>query len=307
MMWPKMNNKINWQSLLIALAALLWAADALWRQPLLGYISPSAVVFWEHTLALFFVIPIIWLNRDFIKQLSVKHWLGFAYLGIMASALATLAFTMSFSYVGPSVAILLQKFQPIFTFILASILLQEKLPNKFWWWAGLALVGGYIISFPNFVPELTLYQNGWLGVGLALLAALLWGSATVVGRALVSDLNNNLVTAGRFLLAWPVLAIILYWQQGLNFASGLEFKQWSWLIFITIGPGFGAMYLYYLGLKKTKATMSALLELIWPLAAVVLNWIFLHEQLSLIQWVGAFMMLIAISRLTIWPQKIVEV
>lgn len=300
------NSKINWSSLLIAAAALLWAADALWRQPLLSFISPSAVVFWEHTLALFLVIPIIFINRSAIFKLTIKHWLGFAYLGVMASALATLAFTMSFNYVGPSVAILLQKFQPIFTFILAGMLLKEKLPRNFWWWAGLAIVGGYIISFPNLMPEFTLYQNGMWGVGLALLAALLWGSATVVGRSLVSDLNNNLVTAGRFLLAWPILAIILYAQQGLNFAAGLELKQWSWLIFITIGPGFGAMYLYYMGLKKTKATISALLELIWPLAAVILNWIFLHEQLSIIQWLGAFMMILAISRLTIWPQKIVE-
>ncbi len=306
-MWLKKNNNTNWQSLLIAAAALLWAADALWRQPLLAYISPQSIVFWEHTLALFFVIPIVLVNWQAIKQLTIKHWFGFAYLGVMASALATLAFTMSFGYVGPSVAILLQKFQPIFTFILASILLKEKLPNKFWCWAGLALLGGYIISFPKIIPEFTLYQNGLVGVGLALGAALLWGSATVIGRYLVSDLNNNLVTAGRFLLAWPVLAVILFWQQSLNFTAGLELKQWSWLIFITIGPGFGAMYLYYKGLKKTKATVSALLELIWPLAAVVLNWIFLGEQLSLIQWGGAFMMILAISRLTLWPPKIVEV
>lgn len=302
-MWQTKNKVINWQSWLIVLAALLWAADALWRQPLLSYISPSQIVYWEHTLALFVAIPIVLLNWRTIKSLNFKQWLGLIYLGVMASALATLAFTKAFSYVGPSVAILLQKFQPVFTFILASIFLKEELPRKFWWWAVLAIAGGYIISFPNLIPDLTIYHNGIWGIGLALTAALLWGSATVVGRSLVSGINNNVVTVGRFLTAWPVLAILLYSQIGFNFSVGMNFKQWASLIFITIGPGFGAMYLYYKGLQKTKATVSALLELTWPLAAVVLNWIFLSDKLVWQQWVGVVVMLIAISRLTLWPQN----
>ena len=64
--------------------------------------------------------------------------------------------------------------------------------------------------------------------------------------------------------------------------------------------GFGAMYLYYKGLAVTKASVSAILELTWPLAAVVLNWIFLKETLTLWQIFGGLVLTGSIAKITVW-------
>ena len=79
---------------------------------------------------------------------------------------------------------------------------------------------------------------------LALVAALLWGSATVFGRFLLKDLSFPLVTALRFIVALPVLGIILGYYNGFSAFSPISVRDIWFLIIIMLGPGFGAMYLY---------------------------------------------------------------
>ena len=287
-------------SLLIALAALLWATDALFRKPLTQDLSAWAIVFAEHALALVFVIPILIKSWRRAVALTARQWGAVLFIGVAASALATVAFTASFSYVSPSVSILLQKIQPLFTLVLALVWLGERLPKYFWGWAVAALVGGYFVSFPEIIPQLSLYQSGAIGVMLALVAALLWGSATVFGRFLLKDLSFPLVTALRFIVALPVLGIILGYYNGFSAFSTISVRDIWFLIIIMLGPGFGAMYLYYKGLAVTKASVSAILELTWPLAAVVLNWIFLKETLTLWQIFGGLVLTGSIAKITVW-------
>ncbi len=293
----------NFNSLFIALAALLWSSDSLFRFSLLKDLSPWAIVLGEHVLALVFVGPILWRERMALLILNKKQWGSLIFIGVGASALATLAFTTSFSYIGPSVAILLQKTQPFFTFILAWWWLKETLPKKFGWWAGLAIVGAYLVSFPEIIPQFSLYQNGGWGIILALVAAALWGSATVFGRTLVNTLPYPLVTALRFIIALPVLVVLLFvYGGGISAYSGLSIQDLLYLIIIMLGPGWGAMYLYYKGLKFTRASVSAILELTWPVAAVILNWIFLDEKLMWLQIVGGLALILAASKLTVWKK-----
>ena len=292
----------SWRSLLIGLAAILWSTDALFRLPLTQGLSAYTIVFYEHLLAMVFVIPIIINLWPQVRKISSRQWWAIAFIGIAASALATLAFTLSFSYVSPSVSILLQKLQPLVTFGLAFIVLGERLPRWFWLWAGLALVGAYFVSFPEVSPNLTLYNKGIIGVLLAILAAALWGGATVFGRFLLSDLPFPLVAALRFVVALPFLAILAFTTGGSS-SFTLTVHDLFFLTIIMVGPGFGAMYLYYRGLQVTRATVSALLELMWPLSAVVLNWIFLHETLTALQIAGGLVLIGSIARLTIWQNR----
>jgi drug/metabolite transporter (DMT)-like permease len=256
-------------------------------------------VFYEHLLAMVFVVPMIVHYWPQVRVLSARQWWAVVFIGVAASALATVAFTASFSYVSPSVAILLQKLQPLVTFSLAFVVLGERLPKRFWLYAALALAGAYLVSFPELVPNLTLYEGGLIGVGLALTAAVLWGGATVFGRWLLGGLPFPLVGALRFVVALPFLFVLALSSGGAS-AFALTGHDFWYLSIIMLGPGFGAMYLYYRGLKVTQASVSALLELIWPLSAVVLNWVFLHQVLAPLQIIGGLVLLGAIARLTVW-------
>lgn len=138
---------------LVFIAAMLWATDAPFRVHLTQSLSSNFIVLGEHFFDVLFILPILFFNFKEIKKLSYKEWLAILVIAIGGSALASIAFTEAFHYVNPSVAILLQKLQPIIAISLAGLILKEKKTRFFWLWAIVALFGAYLISFPNFIPK----------------------------------------------------------------------------------------------------------------------------------------------------------
>ena len=182
---------------LVFLAAMLWATDAPFRVHLTKELSSSFIVLAEHFVDVLFVLPILWWKRHELKQLGAKEWVAVLVIAIGSSALASVAFTKAFSYVNPSVAILLQKLQPLIAIGLAASLLREELRSKFWVWTIVALGGAYLISFPKLVPQLfagEVFNPNTIGVGLALVAAVLWGAGTVLGKIVLTNFPNLFYT-----------------------------------------------------------------------------------------------------------------
>jgi drug/metabolite transporter (DMT)-like permease len=58
-----------------------------------------------------------------------------------------------------------------------------------------------------------------------------------------------------------------------------------------------ALLIYYYGLQRVAASRAAILELAWPLSAVIIGWLFLHQGLTPTQALGAITLLATTSRL----------
>jgi drug/metabolite transporter (DMT)-like permease len=147
-------------------------------------------------------------------------------------------------------------------------------------------VGAYLISFGDFGPFRALGSAEGIAAALALGAALLWGSSTVLGRLVLKDMPFNTLTGVRLLLAVPLLAGIVIAQGsvgglGTGFAS-----EPGRVILLALIPGLLALLLYYRGLTGTRASYATLAELAFPATAVVLNWTFLGVGVSANQVLG---------------------
>jgi drug/metabolite transporter (DMT)-like permease len=263
---------------LIFFAAMLWATDAPFRLHLTQTLSSNFIVFGEHTVDVLCVLPILFMGSLEIKKLSYKEWLAVIVIAVGGSALASVAFTQAFHYVNPSVAILLQKLQPLIAIGLASALLKEKLNSKFWLWAIVALFGAYLISFPGLRPQSypgEVFNPNLIGVGLALLAAVLWGASTVMGKVVLNKTNFKIMTALRFCVAWVFLLILNLTQKTFPVFSQMTKTDYLFLVIIAIASGVVSLFIYYKGLETTKASVATLAELGFPMAAVIVNWIFI--------------------------------
>src|SRR6185503_6674915 len=148
-----MNKLSKFGPYLVFIAALLWATDAPFRVHLTQSLSSNFIVLAEHLVDTIIVLPILLMNWREMKQLRAKQWVAIIVIAIGGSALASVAFTQAFHYVNPSVAILLQKLQPLIVIGLAASMLQEQLRSRFWLWAAVAIAGAYLISFPRLVPQ----------------------------------------------------------------------------------------------------------------------------------------------------------
>ena len=118
---------------LVALGAMLWGTDALWRVPILSHLpkdpllSSTAIVFMEHLILTVCSIPLIVLAWREVRRLNRRQWAAIVCIGVGASALATVLFTMSFGYGHYIETLLLQKTQPLIAIVLAALWLRERL------------------------------------------------------------------------------------------------------------------------------------------------------------------------------------
>jgi drug/metabolite transporter (DMT)-like permease len=285
---------------LIFLAAMLWATDAPFRVHLTQSFPSSFIVLMEHLIDVIVVIPIIIGLLPQLKQLGAKQWLAVLVIAVGGSAAASFAFTQAFHYVNPSVAILLQKLQPLIAIGLAASLLREQLNKHFWLWAVLALVGAYIISFPGITPRLFAgesFNPNVIGVSLALVAAILWGASTVMGRYVLEKIDFKLMTGLRFILAFVFLFVWNLGENNLRYFRLITVKDLLFFAIIAVASGVVSLFIYYRGLQFTKASVATLAELGFPLAAVLVNYIFLKDALVPMQLVGMVVLLFAVFQL----------
>lgn len=293
-----MKKIIKYAPWYIVIAALLWTLDAPFRKYLTGELPSSLIVLSEHIIIFFFVLPIFLKNIREIKNMGWREWSAVLFIGVGGSALATVFFTQSFHYVNPSVAILLQKVQPFIAILLAVTLLKEVLPKRFYLWAFIGIIGAYLITFPEIFPNGLSLKGGTLGVIYALLAAFFWGGSTVMGRFMLSRVSWTMMTALRFVVALIFLIILNAYNGSLAEYARFTPKDALYVAIIAILAGFISLFIYYRGLKDTRASVATVGELAFPFFAVIINWIFLDATLRPEQIAGGVILLIAITQVT---------
>ncbi|MBK7631703.1 MAG: EamA family transporter [Ignavibacteriales bacterium] len=307
-------NKVNqtehsstfFSSLVVIIAASLWAVDGIVLRPSLYSLPVTLVVFVESTIVALILAPFFTKYISVIKNLTPKDWLAFIGVALFGGAIGTMAITRALFYVdfvNLSIVVLIQKMQPIFAIALAGIILKEKLKREFFIWAATAILGAYIMTFGFNFPNLNTGDKTTIAALFALLAAASFGSSTVLSKRALRNVSYEVGTFLRFSLTALIMLTIVLSSGTIYSVSQISVNQiWIFLIiaFTTGGP---AIFLYYYGLKKISASIATICELAFPFVAVVLEYIVHGKILSPVQWIGAGFLLISIlkiSGLKVW-------
>ena len=261
----------------VAIAATLWASDAYFRNQLVQHLSATQIVVAEDALVTLFLLPVLIRSRHELKLLGARGWTAVGIIAAGAQALATILFTASFSIAAQhqlfAETFVLQQTQPLIAIMLAWIVLGERRRPWFWPAAAVAIVAVYMVVFASDpLSPVSALQNGRLEVGLlALGAAVLWASGTVLGRFALGSISFWSMTALRFTLALPVLVIIVLIQSGLGGFGHYRVSDFvPNLLAIALVPGLLALLLYYRALSKTPASMATIAEMAYPVAATLI-------------------------------------
>jgi len=178
---------------LLLLTSLCWATDSLFRVNIIKVhgLDPLLLVFFEHALLVAFTSWILVIQWRKFLTLGKKGWVSSCVMGFGGSALALYLFTLSFKYINPSVAIVLQKLHPVFAVSIAVIFLKEEITKNLLIWGGVALFSGFVLSSAEIIKimhaaeQMSLANDpsqGMAGILLSLMAAVIWGASTAAGR-----------------------------------------------------------------------------------------------------------------------------
>lgn len=294
-------------SIAICISATLWGLDGIALTPRLYNLNIQFVVFILHA------VPFLLMNLLFFKEyrhlrtFKSKDFLTLFSVSLTGGALGTMAivkalFLVEFQEL--SVVILLQKLQPVFAITLAGILLKERLNKNFAFWASVAIIAGYFLTFGLNYPSFNTGEKTGLAAAYSLLAAFCFGSATVLGKSVLGNLSFSTATFYRY--GFTTLIMLLFVLFGKNLAefSSVTKENWIIILIISITVGSGAIYLYYYGLNKVPAMLASIFELCFPLSAILFDYTFHGKILSPIQWISVAVMLTAIVRINTSGQKI---
>jgi drug/metabolite transporter, DME family len=302
--------------LLIALAASMWAIDTYFRGPLTNHLTPTQIVLGEDLIASVVLLGVTIRNWRHIRALTKGEWTATAAIAVMAQAMGTVLFTLSFAHGLYQETIVLQQTQPLIAVVLAMAALGERPKSVYWPLLLVALVAVYLVSFgPDASVPFRAISNGRFIVGVeAFGAAVCWASGTVLGRFITTSLTPSTVAALRFQLALPVLVALTFLparsaQMG-GGLSGYRFGDLVPLLAIAMIPGVIALAIYYRGLRSTPASMATIGELAYPIAASFIATLpppsGFGQPISAQQIVGTVMLLSAVVALSLSSNRTIS-
>jgi drug/metabolite transporter (DMT)-like permease len=290
---------------LIMLAASIWAIDPIFRTKLTFAIPSASIVFLEHVIGFLILCPFLIRDLGALKKLKLNEWLIIFAMTALSSVIGTLLFTealnRSFSQFDYATPILLQKTQPVFVMLLSAIFLKEKLTLKFVFWAILAVIGSYLISF-GWNPVNLNFDGKELVYLMSLGAAFSWGTGTILSKLTLGKLKFMTASALRFGLAIPFAFMMSHVvSQTYDFAA---LTQEQIVRFLIIGvAGAVGIYIYYKGLQTTQAKVSTFAELMFPIISIIvaitpLNPYGEAQQLMPAQILGIVMLFVSIIKIS---------
>ena len=287
----------------IIFAALLWSLDGFLRQELYS-VSSFLIVAIEHTLGAIVFLPFLIRRKHEIAAMGQRAWSSIFWISVFGGLLGLFFYTKALSYINYidlSVVVLLQKFQPLFAISLAAVVLKEKLSRRFLVLAGLAILGGYFVTF-GLNPIAGGDDKTIIAALLALLAAFCWGSSTVLGKSALNKLSFPVVTALRLSVTAIISLVVLLAMRGYSEFALVTFTQWKIIFLIVFTTGSVALFIYYYGLKNVRASHATIYELFWPLSAVAIDAL-RGRVLSPVQIIGGLVLITSIILLTKEQQK----
>ncbi len=289
--------------LFIIWAGILWWIEAILILPNLYSLPVPLVVWIQTTLLTLMLTPFFYKHFAAYKNMSSQQWLIILCIALLWWVIGIIAITKALfyvNYVNLSIVVLIQKLQPLFAIWLASIFLKEKLHSHFLLWSWLALIWTYIMTFWLSLPNM---NTGWhliIASGLALLAAISFGSTTVLTRKFLHSVSPLDWSYLRIVLSTLILSIIILnnWEYQAIWSITPQQLWYFWAIAITWWVW---IYFYNLWLRSTKASIGTLCELSFPLTAILLEFFIRGNILTLTQF--SWVMLLMISVMMIVREK----
>ncbi len=302
-----MKKFVHAGPLAVIVAALLWSVDGLLRRNLYT-LPPSVIVFYEHLLGFILLLPFLASSWRRFHDFSRRQWGALFVVSLLSGALGTILYTAALGrieFIPFSVVVLLQQLNPIFAIAAAAVLLREKLNSRFILLTIVALAGAYLVTFPDMKVNLSTGQGTAIAALMAVGAAASWGVGTAFSKYALKGTSYTHVTAARFGLTAILSFIFVMASHSAGAVSNLTQTQFFYLLAITFSTGLVALLIYYYGLQRVAASRAAVLELAWPLSAVVVGWLFLGQGLTITQAIGALVLIATTYQITRETKEVV--
>jgi drug/metabolite transporter, DME family len=278
---------------LVAAAATLWGTGGIAAKEVLRLtaMSPIEVGFYRLGISAPVLLPIsLYLTGASGFSNLRRDWGRVAALAA-ATALYQVFYYNAVSRAGVAIATLVTIcLAPPVVAVFSNIFLHERSSRRIWIAMAMTLAGVVLLIG---WPDAAAVDDGGLGLGMisAFGAAVSYATMVLVSRSLASRHNAaTLVVVGFGGGALLLLPLVL-WQGFSRFSSPDAFTL---LLYLGLVPTALAYLFFFIGMRRAPAAAASIVSLLEPLVATLLGTFLLREQMSVIGWTGAGLMLVGL-------------
>lgn len=254
----------------MAVAALLFASMHAAIRHVSSGLHPFEIAFFRNVFALLIVLP--WFVRQGLAPLRTRR-LGMHLLRTLFNVIAMLCFFYALAITPLAEVTALNFTAPIFTTVLAALILGEVVRARRWSAVAIGFLGTLVILRPGFAD---------IGLGqiLALTASLVWACALLVIKSLSRTESSVTIITYMSLLLLPLSLVpaLFVWQ-------GPTLDQLLWLVLIGLLGG-GAQYLMTESLRQADTGVVMPIDFTKLIWVSVIAYLAFDEIPDLFTWIG---------------------
>ncbi|HBR7310380.1 TPA: DMT family transporter [Klebsiella aerogenes] len=251
------------------------------------------VVFWRCLIGAVALLLFILLSRQPFSRLT-RFTLALAILGGVALVINWLLLFAAYSRVSIGMATVVYNTQP-FMLVLLSMMLGEKVSAVKWGWLLLAFSGVVILLSSELTPSHN--DNLVTGIILALGAAFFYALTAIIARKLQPLPAQHIAFIQVIVGTVMLLPLVHHPEFNSHF-------PWRYLLILGIVHT-GIMYqLLYSAIQKLPTPVTGSLSFIYPLVAILVDYLVFHHALAPLQLAGGVLILLAAAGNNLgWGEK----
>ncbi|PSW10268.1 EamA family transporter [Photobacterium rosenbergii] len=292
-MTPTINHSMNskvWAMLIML--SILWGGSFFFVGVAVNDLPPLTIVTLRVGIAAFTLWGIA-MMIGLRPPKSLKVWTSFLGMGLLNNVIPFALIVWGQTQIASGLASILNAATPIFTVVVAGILLPDERPTP------LKLIGvvlGFVgVAVMIGVPALGNESN--LLAQLAIVgAAISYAFAGVYGRRFKKlGVNPVITAAGQVTASTLILLPIALFVDGTIDADNTSMNTWIAIVGLAVASTAIAYVLYFRILELAGATNVLLVTLLVPVSAVLLGSLFLNESLEMIHILGMVLIAFGLS------------
>lgn len=288
------NRRLGY--LIALLGVVLFSAKAVMVKLAYGYGVEAVTLL---LLRMLFALPVYLVvtaaNISRAKsRLNFKNFGSLLLFGFVGYYLASYFDFLGLKFIKASLERIILFIYPTIVLILSYFFLKKKIEARQVVAIGITYLGVWVMYYqePDFSSESSL-----LGVGLILLSALTYASYLVGSDWLIPQLGSTLFTSLAMIVS--CLCVIVHYSlvgdfNLITYPAEVYYLSIAMATLSTIIPS----YLISYAIKLLGASDFSVMASMGPVSTIVLAWIFLGEELTLIQVAGAVVVIIGVYFVT---------
>ena len=255
----------------------------------------------------FFVVAAVWVNRKNSIPLSQKDWIAVVVLGLLGYYLSSLLDFLGLLYITAGLERLILFLYPTMTVILSSFIFKRPLGTKViaamaLSYAGIVLVFLHDVNLSQ-ATDVISQADVILGAGLVFASTLSYSSYLIGAGQVIVRIGATRFTAYASMVACfaAILQFLLVNPlAALQLPARVYELSVAMAVFSTVMPVFLLSY----AIKRIGSGSSSLIGSIGPVVTIVLAYVFLNEDFSLLQIAGSALVLLGVLTVSLNSRKI---